>query len=130
MQLGELIERQADVFVARNHEPADALRFRPGVISGDAARDRFDLITPDGARLRLNPRFNRASLVHLRGRPVRALLRASPWPLSRPDHLAPLRPVSKVTYDVLFIERLEAPDEMEVTELSEITRDHEATPFN
>lgn len=101
MQIGELIERQADSFATRK---SASLKFRPGVISADPRGDHYHLITPDGARLRLNPRFNRESLEHLRGQPVRALLRASPWPLERPDHVAPLRHVSKTTYDVLFIE--------------------------
>ncbi|MBX3017200.1 MAG: hypothetical protein KF767_04875 [Bdellovibrionaceae bacterium] len=74
----------------------------------DPDGEHFHLVTPEGARLRLNPRLNRESLEHLRGQPVRALLRASPWPLERPHHIAPLphasSPASKTTYDVLFIE--------------------------
>lgn len=108
MQFGELIERQADSFIGRDDdENRDGLYYYPGIISADLKLDRFDLITPEGERLRLNPRLNRASLSQLRGQTVRALLRASPWPLLRPDDIAPLRPSSKTTYDVLFVEALD-----------------------
>lgn len=76
------------------------LDFRYGILTLDETGEKVDLITPEGERLRLNPRLNRLPLVHLHQQAVRVLIRKNPWP--------------KLTanwdqYDILYVERLVEP---------------------
>lgn len=99
------------------------LQFQLGVLSINTVNDRFDLITPEGERLSLNPRLSRNALVHLHQQPVRALLRAIPWPLVRgvdSGHQPQLHHAPKISYDVLFVERLNEPPELENLEIEEL----------
>lgn len=123
MSFTEMLDQQAQTLRVPSTEDRTRPRFRPGVLSVDHRRDRFDLITPGGARLRLNPHLNRASLMHLEGQPVSVLLRPHPWPMERPNHAAPLRPVSRKVYDVLFVEALDEPLEIDVTDLDDVATD-------
>lgn len=83
------------------------LEFKVGILSIDLKTDRFDLITPEGERIRLNPRLNRGVLTHLHQQAVRVLLRRSAWPKLQS---------CKTFHDVLFVERLSDPPELDTLE--------------